>query len=212
MTLKAYVFPVSPRSFKVLCVLNHMGLDYELKPIDLSKGEQATPEFSALNINKKVPVIDDDGFALWESSAIVQYLATKKPELGLLPKDERGRADVSRWLFWEATTWDPACAILVFERFVKAAFGRGPADPVEVEKGLTRFHQAAALLDAQLKKSKFVCGDQLTVADFALGADLTMTVPAQLPVEDYSAIRHWYAALAELPAWKKTLAMQNPQR
>ena len=212
MSLKIHAFPVSPRSFKVLCFAHHIGIDYELKFVDLTQGAQSRPEFAALNLNKRAPVLEEDGFSLWESNAIIHYLAVKKPDAGLLPQDERGRADVLRWMFWESTTWDPACATLVYERFVKAAFGRGAPDPAEVEKGLGRFHQAAAVLDAHLKNSRFVCGAQLTVADFALGADLIMTVPAQLPLEDYAEIRRWYAALAELPAWKKTLAMQNAPR
>ena len=108
--------------------------------------------------------------------------------------------------------WDPACAILVFERAVKRFFGGGAPDPVEVEKGLQRFHRAAKVLDAHLRGRTYVCCDRLTLADFALAADLTMAEPAQLPLEDYGEIRRWAGRLAELPAWQRTRAMQNARR
>ena len=210
MSLTLHAFPPSPRSFKVLAVAHHLGIDYQFAFCDLTKGAQKAAAYTALNPNQRVPALEDGDFSLWESNAIIQYLATKKPEANLLPMDERGRADVARWQFWESTTWDPACAILVFERAVKRFFGGGAPDPVEVEKGLQRFHRAAGVLDGHLKGRKHVCGNQLTLADFSLGADLTMAEAAQFPLENYDAIRRWSALLAELPAWKKTRAMQTP--
>ena len=210
MSLTLHAFPPSPRSFKVLAVAHHLGVDYKLALCDLTKGDQKSAAYTMLNPNQRVPSLEDGDFKLWESNAICQYLATKKPEAGLLPTDERARADTARWQFWESTTWDPACAILVYERAVKQFFGGGAPDPVEVEKGLQRFHRAAGVLDGHLKGRKYVCGNQLTLADFAIGSDLTMAEPAQLPLEKYGEIRRWAGALAELPAWKKTRAMQRP--
>jgi glutathione S-transferase len=207
MTLRIHAFPLSPRAFKVLCFANHIGIAYEFVLCDLTKGAQRSPEFTALNLNQRMPVLEEDGWSLWESNAIVQYLATKKPELNLLPKDERARADVSRWMFWESAHWDQACAILVFERFVKGAFGLGAADAAEVEKGLAQFNRAARVLDAHLAGRKFLCGDHLTVADFSVAAALIMADKAAFPLEPYAEIRRWYASLSALPAWQKTLEM-----
>jgi glutathione S-transferase len=212
MTLKIHAFPASPRAFKVLAVANHLDLAYDLVFCDLSKGAQKTPEFTALNLNQRMPVIEEDGWTLWESNAIVQYLATRKWDAGLLPRDERARADVTRWLFWDSAHWDQACAILVFQNFVKGFFGGGPADPAEVEKGLALFNRAASVLEQHLKDHKFVCGEALTVADFAIGSPMIMAAPAKFPLEAYAEIRRWYASLAALPAWSKTQAMsQVPQ-
>ena len=212
MSIELYVFPPSPRAFKVLVVAHHLGIDYEFVLCDLTKGDQKSAAYAALNPNQRMPSLEDGDFTLWESNAIVQYLAAKKPESGLLPADERRRADVARWQFWESTTWDPACAILVFERAVKRFFGGGAPDPVEVEKGLQRFHRAAKMLDAHLRGRTYVCCDRLTLADFALAADLTMAEPAQLPLEGYGEIGRWAGRLAELPAWQRTRAMQNARR
>ncbi len=212
MSLRLHVFPPSPRAFKVLVVAHHLGIDYEFVLCDLTKGDQKSAAYAALNPNQRMPSLEDGDFRLWESNAIIQYLAAKKPEGGLLPADERARADVARWQFWESTTWDPACAILVFERAVKRFFGGGAPDPVEVEKGLQRFHRAAKVLEAHLRGRAYVCGDRLTLADFALAADLTMAEPAQLPLEGYGEIRRWAGRLADLPAWQRTREMQNARR
>jgi glutathione S-transferase len=208
MTIKIHAFPPSPRAFKVLWAAHQLGIEYEFVLVDLTKGDQKKPEFLALNPNGRMPVLEDDGFVLWESNAIVQYLATKKPQSGLLPSDERGRADVVRWQFWDSGHWDPACAALIFERVVKGFLGLGETDPVEVEKGLQRFNAAAQMLNGQLDKHRYVCGEQFTAADISLGAPLTMAEAAQFPLESYRAIQRWAADLKSLPSWQKTVAMQ----
>ena len=208
MTLKLHVFPLSPRSFKVLAVAEHLGVDYEFRLCDLTKGAQKEAAYALINPNQKAPALEEDGFRLWESNAIILYLADKNPG-ALAPTDARGRADLARWLFWESTTWDSACAILAFENFVKGAFGGGPPDAVEVEKGLRKFHVAAGVLEERLKDRAFVC-DTLSLADFSIGAGLTIAEQAQFPLENYPAIRRWRARLAELPAWRATRALQQP--
>ena len=115
MTIELYVFPPSPRAFKVMAVANHLGLDWTLKMIDFRKGDQKTPQYAALNPNMKMPTLKEGDYVLWESNAIGQYLALKRPELGLFPRDERARLDVTRWQFWDLAHWDPACAVFAFE-------------------------------------------------------------------------------------------------
>src|SRR5690349_23347759 len=100
--IKLHVAPPSPRAFKVLAVARYLDLDFEACPIDLLNGAHLRPDFEALNPNKKMPVLEDDGFVLWESNAITQYLAAKDPSRRLLPADPRKHADVSRWQFWDS--------------------------------------------------------------------------------------------------------------
>lgn len=208
--MRLHVFPASPRSFKVLSFVAQLGLEFETRIVDLTKGEQNTPEFAALNPNKRVPVLEDDGFVLWESNAILQYLALKKPERGFLPADPRLRAEVARWQCWDLAHWDPACATILFERLVKGLLNLGAPDLAEIAKGEERFHRCAAVLDGQLKGRRFVTGDTLTVADFSIGPSLNLTEAAQLPVGGYKEIKRWHADLCELPAWRKTLAASRP--
>ena len=208
MSLKIHAFPLSPRNFKVLFVANHLGLDYEFCFCDLRKGAQKEAAYTAINLNQKAPALEDGDFKLWESNAIIQYLASKKPG-ELSPLDDKGRADVLRWQFWESTTWDSALAILAFERFVKGFFGMGGPDPVEVEKGVTKFNAAARILDAHLRGRDYVAGDRLSLADFSIASGLILADPAQLPLESYAEIKRWGARMADLPAWRATLAMSQ---
>jgi glutathione S-transferase len=207
MSIELYVFPPSPRAFKVMALANHLGLDWTPHIIDLPKGEQKTPQYEAINPNMRMPTLKDGGYVLWESNAILQYLAAKKPESGLLPRDERGRLDVTRWQFWDLAHWDPTCAIFAFEYVVKPFVLRaGEPDQAAIAKGTEAFHRAAKVLDGQLKGKKFVTGDTLTVADFSLGAPMKLADMAHYPLAPYGEIKRWYATLSALPAWQKTLA------
>jgi glutathione S-transferase len=211
MTIELYAFPPSPRAFKVMVVANHLGLDWTLRPIDLVKGEQRAPEYAALNPNMRMPTLKDGDYVLWESGAILQYLAGRKPESGLLPTDEAGRLNVARWQFWDMSHWDPACAIFLFENLVKPVILKsGEPDKAQLEKGAELFHRAAKVLDGQLKRNKYVAGDRLTLADFAIGSPLHYAQMARLPLEPYGEITRWYASVRALPAWQKTLAQCAP--
>jgi glutathione S-transferase len=206
MSIELYVFPPSPRSFKVMVVANHLGLDCALRMVDLRTGEQRMPQYAALNPNMRTPALKDGDYALWESNAILQYLASKRPDSGLVPKDERAQLDVLRWQFWDMAHWDAACAIFAFEYVVKGALLGQEPDMAEVAKGTEEFHRVAAVLDGQLEGNKFVTGDTLTLADFSLGSTLMIAEAARYPLERYDNIKRWHATLSALPAWQKTLA------
>src|SRR5262245_22982818 len=203
--MKLHVAPPSPRAFKVLAVARHLGLDFELVPVDLLNGANLRPEFAALNPNKRMPVLEDDGFVLWESNAINQYLASKKPEAGLLPADPRARVDVCRWQFWESAHWDPACGTLIFERIVKGIFGRGDPNPAQVEKGEEEVRRFGGVLNDWLAGRAFLCGRHLTLADFTVGAWLNYAERAAFPISDYREIQRWHAGLMEMPAWRESI-------
>jgi len=210
MTIEIYAFPPSPRAFKVMALANHLDIDWTLRMLDLVKGEQKTPEYAALNPNMRMPTLKDGDYVLWESGTILQYLAGKKPESRLLPTDETGRLNVTRWQFWDACHWDPACAIYLFENVVKAVIMKsGEPDQAALAKGAELFHRAAKVLNHHLGHNKYVAGDRLTVADFSIGAPLNYAQPARLPLADYPEITRWYATLRSLPAWQKTLAQSG---
>ncbi len=207
MTIELYVFPPSPRAFKVMAVANHLGLDWTLRMIDLRKGDQKTPQYAALNPNMRMPTLKEGDYVLWESNAIAQYLAAKRPDSGLWPKDESARRDVTRWQFWDLAHWDPACAVFAFEYVAKPLMlGVNEPDMAAIAKGTESFHRAAKVLDGQLKDRKFVTGDTLTLADFSLGAAMNLAAMAHYPLESYGEIKRWFSVLSALPAWQRTLA------
>ncbi|HEY2444220.1 MAG TPA: glutathione S-transferase family protein [Rhizomicrobium sp.] len=209
MTLKLHVFPLSPRAFKVLLAAHHLGVDYELCMVDLPKSEHKTPAFGALNPNMRMPVLEEDGFVLWESNAIVEYLASKA--LGWLPGDTRARLAITKWLYWESNHWDPACSVFVFERIVKPFFGMGEPAASEIARGEISFKRLAGVLNEEFGKRRYVAGDSLTIADLAVGASLVASEQAGYPLEEFRAVQRWQAELAALPAWKQTLALQEPR-
>jgi glutathione S-transferase len=207
MTIELYALPPSPRAFKAIAVANHLGIDFTLRRIDLLKGEQKTPEYTALNPNQMMPTLKDGDYVLWESNAIMQYLSGRKPQGGLLPSDEHARIDVTRWQFWDLAHWDPPVETLLLENFIKPNFlGVTERDEPAIAKAVERFHRAAAVLDGQLRGRKYVTGGSLTLADFSLGAPLHYATQGRFPLEPYTEIRRWHASLMALPAWQKTIA------
>jgi glutathione S-transferase len=211
MTIELHVFPPSPRALKVLAVANHLGIDYSQRMVDLVKGEQKAPQYAALNPNMRMPTLKDGDYVLWESSAILQYLALKQPDAGLLPTDDRARLDVTRWQFWDVAHWDPACATFIFEYIAKpVVLGINEPDMTALEKGAEQFHRIAKVLDGQLRGRSFVTGDKLTIVDFSIAAPLVYAEKAHLPLGDYGEIRRWYDTVSALPAWQQTLAAAVP--
>ena len=203
--MRLHVFPPSPRALKVRALVRHLNLDVEECLVDLFKGGQQTPEYAALNPNKRMPVLEDGDFVLWESNAILQYLAAKKPESGLWPGDIRGQADVARWLHWESAHWTPASTPFAFERVVKKLAGLGDPNPAEIARGEQLFHPLAAVLNGHLRGRKWLVGNALTIADFGVATGLAFMDAAQLPVEKYDDLVRWYHDFRKLPGWQKAL-------
>ncbi|HZP44770.1 MAG TPA: glutathione S-transferase family protein [Candidatus Binataceae bacterium] len=204
--MKLYVFLRSPRAFNVMAVANHLGLDYEIEGLNPAKGEHLTPQYAAINPNKRIPTLVEDGFIVWEANAITQYMASKKPEAGLLPADLRQRADVARWQFWSASSWENACGLMAFERVVKKLLGLGDPDPARVKEGEELFHKYAQVLNDHLKGRACLVGDRPTLADFAIAPWLNFAELGSFPVAPYGELKRWHAAFMALPACQKALS------
>ena len=204
--IKLYVFLGSPRAFNVMAVANHLGLEYQTQALNPAKGEHMTPPYAALNPNKRIPTLEEDGFVLWEANAITQYLASKKPESGLLPADAKARADVTRWQFWSASSWEQGCAMIAYERVVKGLLGLGGPDAAKVKEGEELFNKFATVLNDHLKGHNCVVGNSPTLADFAIGPWLNFAERAAYPVAPYAEIKRWHSAFMQLPACQKALA------
>src|SRR5215471_1639227 len=145
--MKLYIFPPSGRALGVVALKNHLGLDCDVQAIDLGRGDQRSPEYAALNPNRKMPTLEDDGFALWESNAILFYMAAKRPDSGLWPSDLQRQADVMRWLAWQSAHWDAeSCGMVAFEKASKTVLGLGPPDPAFIARGEQNFIRFAAVL------------------------------------------------------------------
>jgi len=202
--MRLYHHPLSSNARRARMAAIQLDVDVELVLVDLSKGEQRRPEFLRLNPNGRVPVLDDDGFILTESHAIMQYLAVRTPGQSLYPTAPQARADVNRWMFWSAQHFQPAVSVLNWEHNIKPFLGRGPADPKEVARGEQLVTDALRVLDAHLDGKQWVAQDALTLADLALATPLMAAERARLPVREYARVSEWFGRVQALDAWKQT--------
>jgi glutathione S-transferase len=202
--MKLYLNRTSPNTRRVLLTAAVLELQLEETPLDFAKGQHKSPEYLALNPNGAIPTLVDGDFVLTESRAIMQYLASKKPDSGLLPRDERARADVTRWQFWDSSHFSPQLGNIAFEKFIKPMIGMGAPDASKVEDALTNFRRFAAVLNARLQGKQYVVGDSLTLADLTLACSLMYAKQTEVPLVEFPNVQTWFSRMSELEAWKKT--------
>jgi glutathione S-transferase len=201
--MRLYHNPLSSNARRVLLTASQLGIKLEEVFIDLGS-EADRQRLKEVNICGKVPVLEDDGFQLWESCAIMQYLADKHGAGDIYPTDLKQRADVNRWMFFAAQHFAPAIGILTWQYlWKKFVTGEGP-DPVEIKKGETFVHEHASVLNKHLETRQWLSGDKLTLADFAVAAPLMYVSRANVPVEQYTHLLAWFERVQQLPAWQQT--------
>ena len=194
--MKLYGFPPSPNTWKVRAVAAHLGIPLELVLVDLTKPR--TPDYLALNPTGRAPTLVDGDFVLWESTAIMHYLANQKPN-ALWPNDPRSRASILRWECWQLAHWGgESCQPLIFQNLVKKIMSMGVPEPAAVEKGTECFNREARMLDDHLAKQPYLVGSAITIADFSVAAPLFYAKEAELPVAPYAHLRDWFARVSAL--------------
>ena len=204
--MKLFRHPLSSCSRRAVQAAIELGLEdqVELVTVDLAKGAQRAPEFLAKNPNGRVPVLVDGDFVLWESNAIMQYLADGVPGQRLFPEERRARADVVRWMFWNAHHFSQGVSTLNRERMVKKILGQGEPDPAEVARGEAMVRTFGAVLDARLEGRPYLVGDGLTLADIAVASELSSWERAALPLEGFGNVRRWFDAVRSRPSWARS--------
>jgi glutathione S-transferase len=199
--MKLHYHPISHNCRRVLATIHEVGRDdVELALVDLFKGEHKTPEFLNLNPNGKVPVLEDGDFALWESTAIMQYLSGDST---LWPAT-KARYDIIRWQVWAVGHWGPPIGKVVFERLVKKVVGASEPDEAKVAEGLEEFQQFASVLDGYLEGRDWLVGDGITLADYSVAANLTYASAVGIEIEPFANIRRWYDAIEGRDAWQRS--------
>ena len=202
--MKLYAFPPSPNTWKVRAVAAHLGIPLDMEFVDLTKGASRTPEFLAINPTGRTPTLVDGDFKLGESCAIMQYIASQKPN-SLWPDNARTRADIMRWQSWHLAHWGKeACEPLLFENLVKQLLNIGTPDAAAVAKATESFHKEAKVLDAHLAKQPYLAGKDITLADFSVAAPLFYADRARIPLGNYKHVQEWFGRIAAMPAWRET--------
>jgi glutathione S-transferase len=199
-----YLNPMSPNVRRVRLTAAVLGVALEEKRVDFARGEHKRPEYLALNPNGSVPTLVDGDFVLTESRAIMQYLAAKRPESGLLPRDEQARADVTRWQFWDAAHFSPQLGTLFFQQILKPMMHLGQADPGKVEESLANFRRFAAVLDERLRGRQYIVGGTLTIADLTVASSLMYAKQTDTPLAEFPNVLAWFSRISEMDAWTKT--------
>ena len=199
-----YTTPLSANGRKVLAVCHHLGLRPEIKLINVYKGEGRAPEYLAVNPLGKIPALVEGDFVLWESNAILQYLAEAHGDYRLWSREPARRADIARWLYWESAEWQPAL-VSVLRGAVASKLGLlPPGTPVTTDYGDARFVGLARFVDAHLATRRCLLGDELTIADFSVAGMLTYARAAEFPFTDFANLTAWYERIEALSAWQET--------
>ena len=192
--LKVYGDYRSGNCYKVKLMLHLLGREYQWLPIDILKGETQTAEFLAKNPNGKIPVLElEDGTFLWESNAILNFLADGSE---FIPNEPRLRTQMLQWQFFEQYSHEPYVAVA---RFIQLYQSMPEARREEYEVCHVRGHKAFRVMEQQLQRTPYLVGEQYTLADIALYAYTHVAHEGGFDLSGYPAINAWLARVASHP-------------
>ena len=189
---------------KVVWCCDEMGLAYERIDAGGAFGKTKSPEYLAMNPNSLVPTIDDEGFILYESNAIVRYLAAKHGAGSLWPADARQRADVDRWMDWNSTTFIPAMRDAFWQMIRTPEPQR---DMAAVERSRADGEKGAAILDDHLARHRYMTDFGFTVADIVVGCAAHRWLLLPVRREPRPHLQRWYDEIRSRPAAKQVTSL-----
>lgn len=204
--LDFYYWP-TPNGQKIALFLEEAGLSYTVKPIDIGKGEQFRPEYLAISPNNKIPAIvdrapadGDEPISVFESGAILRYLAEKTGRF--LPRDLRLRTVVDEWLFWQVGGLGPMTgqhghfSVYAAERI-----------PYAMERYRRESERLLGVLDRRLQGREFIAGDEYTIADMASFPWINAYSKAPLDMTPFAEVRRWHETIGARPAAARAAAL-----
>jgi len=186
---------------KVLYTCNLLGIDYEWIEKDFRSGEMKAPEFLALHPAGKVPVMEDDGFVLFESEAICRYLCEKKGS-ALCPKDIKARALMDQWTAFSVNHVGLATVKVVFNRLIAPMFDL-PVDENSLKEGEEWLGRYLPIVDQRLSESNCLAGEAITLADITLLSFVETFDQAKVSLAPYPRLSTWLSSLQAQEFWQK---------
>ena len=195
----------SPNGFKITVALEELGLPYLLRHVRIEQGEHRLPEFLQLNPHGRIPVLVDEhtGIVVFESSAILLYLAEKTQQL--LPAEPHQRWAAITWLMFHASSTGPILGQRVhYEIFDKQR------DPVVAQRFRTLTEQAFATLDNQLKDNDWLAGNTYSIADIATFGWMHIAHLIDFDFSQFSHLSNWHQRMAERPAVQRGISLPHP--
>lgn len=199
--IKLYGNPVSTCTRKVLFTLHETNTPFEMNVVDFSKGEhKAEPHLSRQPFGK-VPALDDDGFALYESRAMARYI-DEKAGFKLTPKDIKQRAIMEQWISVESANFTPPAMTFIYH----VVFG-SPQKPEALEQAGKQLDACCAVVEKALTGKTWLSGDQVTLAEvsFAPYLEYGMQTDAKKIFAKYPQLSAWWNRFSELPSWRKAV-------
>ena len=182
----------TPNGWKVSIALEEMSLPYEVRVIDFASNEQKSDWYLKINPNGRIPALSDDGFELFESGAILVYLAEKTGSL--LPRDARGRSRVLQWLMFQMSGIGPMMGQAnVFLRYF----------PEKIQSAIDRYQREVVrlfgVMDRQLAASEYIAGDY-SIADIALWPWVSGYEWSGVTIDEFAHLQRWLALVGARPA------------
>jgi glutathione S-transferase len=185
---------------KVMWCVAELGIAHERIDAGGAHGVTDGAEYLAMNPNARVPTIDDDGFVLWESNAIVRYLSAKHGAGTLCPIDPQRRAEADRWMDWQCATVGAVMRPLIITMYRTKPEDR---DSETVERQMAEAGRLWAMLDAHLAGQDYVVGDALTMGDIPLGAYAWRWYSVDAERPELANLEAWYRHLCDRPAYRE---------
>jgi glutathione S-transferase len=203
--LTLYTSPMSGNGRKVHMALEEVGAQYQLVKLDLVKGDQKNPEYLQLNPNGKVPTINDDGFILWESNAIIQYVVEKFSAPNLLAAGIQNRARMFQWLLFEQTTFRPPLSLLVRQlRFTPS----DKQDAKAIEQLWSEVRTNMGVLQNALSGRDYI-GETFSVADIAMLPYVYLAKDLGADLSAWPTVDAYWQRLSARPSWQKIIAWKG---
>jgi len=134
----------------------------------------------------------------------MQYLASKKPESGLIPVNELARADSVRWQFWDAAHFSPQLGTLTFEKIIKPMLRLGEPRQDKIDEAFTNLRRFGAVLDERLEGREYLVGNAVTIADLTIACSLMYAKQTDAPLGDFPNIKSWFSRISDMAAWRLT--------
>ena len=196
----------TPNGYKVSIMLEECGLPYTVHIMNLTALDQKQPSYTCINPNGRIPAIvdhDEGDFAVFESGAILIYLAEKLGKL--IPTDRLGRSRTTQWVVWQMAGLGPMMGQLnVFRHYFPERL------PSVVDRYSRESYRLFGVLEAQLASHPYVAGDEYSIADIACWPWIFAHGWSQLSLADYPALQRWFAVIGERPAVKRGLLVPPP--
>ncbi len=200
MEMKIYSHPFSQHCRRVHMLCKELDLQVQSVPIAIEKGEHQAAAFLKINPNAQVPVLDDSGFVLSESHAIMKYLCARAQADAWYPAEPRARAQLERWLDWNHTRLNPPVQTLVLQK----VFGGDDPDTAAVEAAQRSLDAVLPVLQSALHGNLWLGGERPTIADLSVASTLALHRMAGESLDDHTAVAAWFERMGTRASFRET--------